>query len=216
MGTDLKSRYAALHREMVEQLERTAALENHWLMCVLLGWEMLAACALSHYLLKGLGIQIRWPYAVVWLVQIFVALGTIKLVTGRPRIEESPLEPINKWVWLMFIFLSINVMVLNATANQPLFVFLPVLATLSSFAFTFMAAGISRRFALAGVFMFLVGIMMARFPEQSFLIYGFSWLLVLHAIAMVLYRRRLHWLPEPRPMPGTRVGRPPREMAMKS
>jgi hypothetical protein len=179
---------------MVEQLDCTAAVENHWLMFLLLGWEMMAACLLSHLFFKTWDIQVRWPYAVLWIVQIVVALGTVKLVTGRPRVEESPLEPINKRIWLMFIFLSINVVILNLAADQPLFAFLPALATLSSFAFTFLTTLVSRKFMIAGIFMFATGIVMARLPHYSFLIYGLSWLIILEAMAVLFYRRRGRWL----------------------
>src|SRR5438128_1934919 len=67
---DLSSRHAALQRELVAQLERTAARENHWLIYLLLGWEHLAACIASYYLLEVLGYRNhpdRWPHLVVWL-----------------------------------------------------------------------------------------------------------------------------------------------------
>src|SRR5262249_41572513 len=38
-ASDLRTRYATLHREMVEQAERAAAVESHWLLYTLLGWE---------------------------------------------------------------------------------------------------------------------------------------------------------------------------------
>lgn len=191
---DLKTRYAALHREMVEQFERTAAVENHWLMYTLLGWEHLVTCSICYYFVQVMGLQARWPYVVLWLAQIFVAIGTVKLVTGRPRVEESPLEPINKRIWLMFLFLCINVAVLNVLADQPIFRFLPALAVLSSFGFTAMTTLFSRRFAVAGLTMFGTGILIARFPEYGFLIYGAGWLVVLQTLAVIFFRKRKRWL----------------------
>jgi hypothetical protein len=106
-ASDLKARYAALRREMVEQMERTIAVENHWLIYTLLAWENLIACGISFYFLEGVGLQYphRWPYAVLWLSQILIAFLTIKLIRGRPRIEESPLKPIINRVWGVFLFL---------------------------------------------------------------------------------------------------------------
>ncbi len=197
MSCDLQARYVALHREMVAQFERTAAVENHWLMYTLLGWENLTACGLSHYLLTGpIGQTARWPYVVMWLVQIVIAIATIKLVTGRQRIEESPLEPINKRVWVMFLFLCINVAVLNVIAGYEVFVFLPVLAVLSSFGFTVMTAVMSPRFMAAGLGMFATGIVMARFPEHGFLIYGAGWLVILQTMGIIFLRKRERWLAE--------------------
>lgn len=194
MSSDLKARYESLHREIVEQFERTAALENHWLIYALLGWENLATCAVSHYLVQVKELQQpRWPYVAVWLAQIFIALATIKFVSGRPRTEESPIESINKRVWTMFLFLCINVAVLNVVAGQPIFVFMPALAALSAFGFTFMTSLISRRFMAAGLVMFATGILMAKFRSYEFLIYGAGWLVVLQTLSVILWRRRSVW-----------------------
>jgi len=195
MSKNLKARYESLHREMVEQFERTAALEHHWLIYALLGWEHLATCAVSQYLVQVKELQYpRWLYVVVWLAQICVALLTIKFISGRSRTEESPIEPINKRIWTMFLFLCINVTVLNVTAGQPIFVFMPALAALSAFGFTFMTSLISRRFMAAGFVMFATGILMAKFRLYEFLIYGAGWLVVLQTLSVILWqRRRLAW-----------------------
>ena len=195
MSSNLQDRYRALHREMLDQFERTAALENHWLFYTLLGWENLAACGLSHYMM-GLDWmrELHWPYVIVWLVQIAVAVATIKLVSGRPQVEESPLEPINKRIWTMFILLCINVAVLNVLADRRIFVFMPALAVLSSFGFTIMTTIISHRFMAAGLVMFVTGILMAKFPSYGFLIYGTGWLLVLQTLGIIFLQKRRRWL----------------------
>ena len=138
--------------------------------------------------------QPRWLYVVVWLVQIFVALGTIKFVSGPPRTEESPIEPINKRIWTMFLFLCINISVLNVVSGQPIFVFMPAMAALSAFGFTFMTSLISRRFMAAGIVMFATGILMAKFRSYEFLIYGAGWLVVLQTVSVILWQRRNLWL----------------------
>src|SRR5262245_64817930 len=38
--TDLKGRYHAMHQEMLDQLERGMAVENYWLIFLLLGCEL--------------------------------------------------------------------------------------------------------------------------------------------------------------------------------
>jgi hypothetical protein len=190
MANDFQSRYDALHREMMLQYERTAAIENHWLIYLLLAWEHLAACILSHLFVETYDVQLRWPYVVIWLAQILVAVASVKFVAGRPRIEESPLEPMNKRIWLLFVFLCINVAVLNVILGLRIFVMLPALAVLSSMAFTAMTTLMSKKFTLAGLWMFATGIAMANFPEYGFLIYGGSWWLVLHVLAAIFYRKR--------------------------
>jgi hypothetical protein len=208
----LKQRYEQVRREAVEQFERTAAAENHWLMYMLLGAEMLAACALSHYFVEVLQLQddYRWAYAVLWIGQILLAIATIKLVTfwGRPT-EESPLEPLNKRLWLAFIFLSCNVAVLNVLAGHEVFVFLPTLAALSSMAFTALANFVSRRFALAAVFMFFVGLLTASYPQYGFLLYGAGWFIILQVIGVVFLVRRQRWLAELSPSPASSLSAAP-------
>jgi hypothetical protein len=199
MSASLKQRREALHREMLEQFERTAAAEHHWLIYVLLGWEMLAACAVSHYFVAVLELQIphRWPYFVLWMVQTGLAILTVKLVSNwGPRTEESPIEPMNKRLWLMFIFLSFNVAILNVISGQAVFEFLPTLAALSSLAFTALTCFVSRRFTLAGLLMFVTGILIAYFPQYGFLIYGAGWWLVLEVLGVVFLVKRRRWLGE--------------------
>jgi hypothetical protein len=89
-----------------------------------------------------------------------------------------------------FLFLSCNVAVLNVIAGLPVFTFLPVLATLSSFAVLVLAALLSRRLMAGALVLFISGILIAYFPAYGFLIYGAGWLLVLQTIGVVLYRKR--------------------------
>jgi len=195
MSKDLQSRYEAVQREMVHQFERTAAIENHWLIYALLGIEHFAACSASHYLLEIRRVtEPRWIYLALWLFQILVAVTTVKVISGRATIEESPIEPINKRIWTMFLFLCINIAVVNVVAGQPVFLFMPALAALSSFAFTFLTSLISRRFMAAGFTMFLTGVLMARFRHYQFLIYGAGWLIVLETLGMLLLMKRGYWL----------------------
>ncbi len=193
---DIHTRYAHLQQEMIQQLEQTAVVENHGLLYVLLGWEHLLACALSHYFVEVLHLQrpYRWPYLVLWLAWAALALGTIRLVRRPMQAEPSPLLSLSLRIWAMFFLLCGNVVMLNVTAGLPVFVFLPALATLASFAFTFMTVLVSRRFLGAIAVMFATGMAIARLPEYGFLIYGAGWLLVLQTLGMLLWRKRRSYL----------------------
>jgi len=184
---------------MVDQLERTIALENHWLIYTLLGWEHLATCMVSYFLVETAQLQYphRWAYGVLWLVQILLAAATVKLIRGQPTIEESPYKPIINRLWLTFLILCCNVAGLNVIAGLPVFTFLPVLATLSSFAFLVLAGLLSRHFLFAALVMFVSGSFMARFPNIGFPIYGGSWLLVLQSLGIIFLVRRKRFLPTP-------------------
>ena len=192
----LRDRFTALHREMLEHLERAAARENYWLFCTLLGWEHLATCGASYYLVEVARVQAphRWVYVLLWFVQTVIALTTFRLVRGRSGDEDSPLQGLVGRVWVVFLLLCVNVAMLNAALGLPVFTLLPVLATLSSFAFLMLAALVSRRFAAAALVMWVTGMLMARFPAYGFLLYGSGWLVILQGLGVIFRRRQRYWL----------------------
>ncbi len=194
-ATNLADRYQALQEEMVEQYERYVALGGHWALYFLLGWLHLAACVASFYLVEEAGVRLRWPFVLLWAVQTAVALGAINLFRWRTPGEASPLQRHVNRTWIVFLVLCWNVAILNVLAGEPVFVFLPVLATLSSFAFLVLASFLSRRFGLAALVMWVSGGLIARFPAYGFLIYGSAWLVVLQGLAVVFYYKRRRWLP---------------------
>src|SRR5262249_16797997 len=146
----LKERYARLHREMVEQLEYTVARENHWRVYLVLGWEHLAACAATHYLVEVEGLQYpyRWPYLVVGGAGLVRAGLTSRGLRPPGAGGRPPLAWHSTRTWAVFFLLCGNVVALNMFAGLPVFVFLPVLATLSSFAFSVLVGLVSRKFGL--------------------------------------------------------------------
>jgi hypothetical protein len=91
--SELNSRHAALHAAMLSRLEETASRENHGLIYMLLGWEHLAACAATNYLIEFVRLEHphRWPYLLPWVVWVVVALATVRLVRGRVPEGQSPL-----------------------------------------------------------------------------------------------------------------------------
>jgi hypothetical protein len=188
----MQTRYADLRRDMVDQLERTVARENHWLIYTLLGWEHFAACAATYYLVEILGLQrpYRWPYLVVWVLWVLAAAATVRLVRRPSLAESSPISGPIQRLWIVFFLLCGNVVGLNVIAGLPVFVFLPVLATLGTFAFSVLTMLLSRRFLTASLTLFVTGLFIAYFPAFGFLIYGGSWLLILQAIGLCLLRSK--------------------------
>jgi hypothetical protein len=205
MSENLDDRYAALHEEMVAQYERYVAVGNHWALYLFLGWEHLAACAGSYYLREVAGVRSPWPFALLWLGQVAVALSAITLARVRTRAVKSPLQRHVDRTWLVFLLLCWNVAILNVLAGQEVFVFLPVLATLSSFAFLVLTSFLSRRFLAAALVLCATGGLIARFPVYGFLLYGAGWLVVLEALGVVFFHRRRRWL-APGPVRQTGVG----------
>src|SRR5262249_47410453 len=93
-------------------------------------------------------------------------------------------------IWVVYFLLCGNVVGLNVTAGLPVLVFLPVLHTLGTFAFSVMCVLVSAWFLPASFFLFMTGFLSARFPEYGFLIYGGSWLVVLETLGLVLHGDR--------------------------
>ncbi|MGE3805197.1 MAG: hypothetical protein AB7K24_11035 [Gemmataceae bacterium] len=198
LGSDLPARQARLQRDMLDQLERTAALENHWLMYSVWGWLNLAACLASHYLLAAEISQppYHWALAGVWLAQIIVALVSAKLITGEPQIEDSPLQRYVRSLWIIFLLMACDVAILTLVLQQPIQLCLPFLATISSFVLLVASFLFTRRFVVAALLLFASGSLMASYPEVGFLIYGGAWLLVTQAIAFVYWNKRDRWREE--------------------
>jgi hypothetical protein len=194
MSSELQARYDAVRREMVEQYQRTAAVENHGLLYTLFGWQFLAACVAAYLCLHVFDIQQRWVYFAIKVTQILLFVLTIRLVIGRRTSERSPLEPISKRLWIVYLLLCINIDFLNVVADKPIATHLPALAVLTSFAFSFMTSMFSRRFMLAGNLMVPAGILMAVYPVYGQLIYGVAWLLILQGLGLWFWFDRKHWL----------------------
>jgi hypothetical protein len=201
-AASLAARSAALHREMIEQYERFVAVGNHWALYAFLGVEHLGTCAGSYYLQSVLGVESPWPYFFLWLAQVAVALTAFILANAWTRAGRSPLGRQVLGTWTAFILLCWGVAALNVLAGHPVFLFLPVLATLSSFAFLALSTFLSRRFVIPALVMCATGGLIARFPAYGFLLYGAGWLLVLEGLAVVFLLKRKRWLPTPCPEAG--------------
>jgi hypothetical protein len=147
-------------------------------------------------------VQSPWPYFFLWLAQVAVALAAVTLADARTQVAKSPLDRPVRGTWTAFILLCWGVAALNVLAGHPIFLFLPVLATLSSFAFLVLSSLLSRRFIIAALVMCATGGLIAHYPDYGFLIYGAGWLLVLEGLAVVFFRKRKFWRADPRPEAG--------------
>jgi hypothetical protein len=193
--TDLKSRYQGLHQEMLDQLGRGMAAENYWLIFLLLGWELMLTCAISHYLVEIVQLQSpRWPYLVLWSVQLLVSVATMRVIEARSKAEESCYGALVSRLGAIFIILCWNIVGLNVLMGSRIFALLPVLATLSSFFFLTLAAIFTPKFIAAALMLFATGTAIALYPHYGFLFYGAGWLTVLQTMAVIFRRRQARWL----------------------
>ena len=152
----------------------------------------------SHYFVEVLHLQgpDTWAYVAVWIGQLVLGLGATTLAGGSWKTDHLPLLATVNRVGTIFVFLCWNVAALNVILGLPVFVMLPVLATLSSFALLILSMMLSIRLIAAALVMFVTGSLMAWFPHVGFLLYGAGWLLVLQTLGIVFYRKRPRWLAE--------------------
>jgi hypothetical protein len=207
MPSDLQARYDALRLEMVQQSQRTAALEGHWLFYTLLGWQFFAAYALNHCCVQLWDVQSRWVLLAIKVTQFGLAVVTYFAVVGRKRIERSPLERPSRGLWLIFILICAYVEILNILAGNQLYVLLPAFPALASLTFAVMTRLFSKKFMLAGNFMLVVGVLMVLLPTYALVLYGAGWLVILQALGLWFLRDRRRWLAEAK---GTKTAALPR------
>jgi hypothetical protein len=148
----------------------------------------------SHYLVEVRHLQMLWPHLALWVGQIVVALGATTLAGATWKTDHLPLLAHVNRLSTVFILLCWNVAALNVILGLPVFVLLPALATLSSFALLVLSMILSVRLIVAALVMFVTGSLMAWFPQIGFLLYGAGWLLVLQTLGVRFFRKRRQWI----------------------
>jgi hypothetical protein len=166
---------------------RQVALADRWAIgLVAIGWVHLGTFLTCHIMFRS-GNLAPPPYLALWVLE-FAAVFTLlrRMVTGNGRHPAPPLVGLLARVWITFLILGFSVASLNNLTGRPPDWFKPVWGTLSTFGFAMMAWLVSLWFLLPAVQMSLTGALMARFPDDAYLIYGISWWVVLHLLALVL------------------------------
>jgi hypothetical protein len=190
----IAERHGALRCDMLEEFEWRAFQERCWLQYTILGWTNLLACIVSHYFVVVLQLQEYWPYVALWAGQVALALLGITLAGASWKNDHLPLVGHINRISTFFVLMCWNVSALNVLLGLPVFVLLPALATLSSFALLMLSTIASRRLILGALVMLVTGSLMALFPGVGFLIYGAGWLLVLQTLGIIFFGKRRRWL----------------------
>jgi hypothetical protein len=170
---------------------RQVTLTDRWAFgLVAIGWVHLGTFLTCHIMFKS-GNLSPPPYLALWLLEFLAVFAVLrKMVTGNGKHPAPPLVGLLARVWITFLILGFSVASLNNLTGRPPDWFKPVWGTLSTFGFAMMAWLVNLWFLLPAVQMSLTGVLMARFPADAYLIYGISWWVVLHLLALVLERLR--------------------------
>jgi hypothetical protein len=173
---------------------RREALARPWGPAVMaVGWVHLAfflACQASY----TAGVRAKWPSLLLWGSELATVLAAVRWVAGPAWFRESPAVGLVLRVWVTFLILSFNVASLNTLTGFSLDWFKPVWCTLSSFGFATMAWLFGARYLVPAFQMYFTGLLMVRFPEWNYVIYGASWCAALQLVGLDLSRRRARLL----------------------
>jgi hypothetical protein len=130
--------------------------------------------------------DLRFP--ALWVLEMIVLLGVMRAVGGPGWAKRCPAQGLVLRVWITMMILSFNVATLNSLTGWSMDWFKLVWATLGTFLFATLAWLFTLRFLVLAVQMYFTGLLMVKFPDHNYLIFGLSWWLALHAVGIVLWR----------------------------
>ena len=107
------------------------------------------------------------------------------------RGEPMPtLLPLVARIWITFLILTFSTAMLNKLVGFHTDWFKALWATLSTFGFAMMAWIFHLKFLIPAVQMSMTALLIARYPEYAYGIYGVSWCVALNTVGIALERRR--------------------------
>jgi hypothetical protein len=196
----------------VAEMERVALRDRWGLGLVAVGWVHLALFLVCQGLFSQ-GDRAKSHFLPLWGVDLVLATlifrrflkGPDKKVSDTLLSGRAPaLLPLVIRVWITFLILAFSSASLNSLTGFETDWFKASWSTLATFGFATMAWVFHLAFLIPAVQMSLTALMIARYPEWAYLIYGVSWCLALNGVGLVLERRRAlaglgHEAPLPHP-----------------
>lgn len=182
---DLRGCRAAL----VDDLVRVAVRDRWGRGLMAIGWVHLGFFLVCQ-VLYARGDRAPGHFIPLWLADLATVLATFRLIVGPGWMRGTPLAGVVVRVWATYLILTFNAATMNSLMGWSADWFKPTWTTLATFGFATMAWLFGLRFLLPAVQMYVTGLLMVRFPEYNYLIFGLSWWLALHAIGLALERRR--------------------------
>lgn len=175
--------------DFLDELDRSAAQGRWGLALMIVGWVHLAGfLACQAIYLPDVRGDLKHPS--FWFLEFGAILLVFRLVSGRGWWRASPSASLVTRIWGTFLILTFNIATYNTLTGWTLDWFKPVWCTLSTFGFATLAWMIDLRFLYLAVQMYFTGLLIIRFPHQSYAIYGLSWWASLQAVGFALERRR--------------------------
>jgi hypothetical protein len=174
----------------IAELDEVALRDRWGLALVRIGWLHLVVFSICQYL-YGIGDRAESHFLPLWGVDL---IGSI-LIFRRSMIgpEKGPTPSLFQLVariWITFLILAFSTATLNRLIGFETDWFKAIWATLSTFGFATMAWIFHLKFLIPAVQMSLTALLIARFPQYAYGLYGLSWCIALNAVGLSLERRR--------------------------
>ena len=174
----------------VAEIARVAVRDRWGLALMVVGWIHLAVFLVCFALIAQ-GDRTEIHFLALWALELVVVIAVYRRTIGdRSRGPAPAMLILAVRVWITFLILSLNVASLNSLMGLENDWFKPVWGTLSTFGFATMAWVFHLGFLIPAVQMSLTALLIARFPDYAYAIYGVSWWLALHGVGLTLERKR--------------------------
>jgi hypothetical protein len=174
----------------VAEMDRVALRDRWGLGLIWVGWVHLALFLICQSLFAR-GDRAKSHFLPLWGVDLVLAFLILRrFIGGHSRAPSPTLLPLVTRVWITFLILAFSSASLNSLIGFETDWFKASWATLATFGFATMAWVFHLRFLIPAVQMSLTALLIARYPEWAYLIYGGSWCLALNGVGLVLERRR--------------------------
>ena len=176
---------------LLSLLVNAARLSRLGIGLILVGWIHCLLFAVCEYLYRE-GDRVSFHYLTFWLLDVIFA-GVI-LIRRLPHLDGGGSHGwgrVSLRVWLTFLLLCLTSASLNTITGFQIDWFKISWALLGTFAFATMAWIFHIFLLLPAIQMSLTALLIAAYPDHSYLIFGVSWLLVLNGLGLALERHQL-------------------------
>jgi hypothetical protein len=175
---------------LVADLEHVAMRDRWGRVFLAIGWIHLAFFLVCQAIYSN-GDRRSLHFLSLWTLELVANLIAFRRIAGPGWRRSTPLAPVLVRVWATFFILSFNVASLNTLTGFEIEWFKPVWGTLSTFGFATTAYLVNLWYFAPAVLMYFSGLLMVRYPDHQYLIYGISWWFTLMVLGAILERRRL-------------------------
>jgi hypothetical protein len=175
----------------IAELDEVALRDRWGLALVRVGWLHLVVFSICQSL-YGAGDRAESHFLPLWGVDL---IGSILIfrrsMVGPGRGPTPTLLPLVARIWITFLILAFSTASLNRLIGFETDWFKAIWATLSTFGFATMAWIFHLKFLIPAVQMSLTALLIARYPQYAYGLYGLSWCVALNAVGLSLERRRI-------------------------